>query len=195
MKKNYEITEKQLIFLENYLKKKKRFSDPEDLYELIDHLILDFEATTENGNLSQYLADNSSFINNYKGSKANKERALHWQYQREVWKLFFSFCYKPKYLPFTILIGSIFYILFIKINLSDRFLGVTFLTFVIMFSLLSWIKTYHKKKEIKQLISFKVLSNIMSLPAIFICAFSFVLDFFNENRFRKICEHFFCSIE
>ncbi|WP_181858107.1 hypothetical protein [Polaribacter sp. WD7] len=52
MRKNYEITEKQLSFLEGYLKKKKKFLDPEDLYELIDHIILDFETTTRNGNLS-----------------------------------------------------------------------------------------------------------------------------------------------
>jgi len=182
MEKRYEITQKQLAFLEDYLKRKKRFSDPEDLYELIDHVILDFEATTQNGNLSQYLADNSTFIYNYKGSSKNKESAVHWQYQRELWKGFFGFFYTLRQIPFTILSLTIMYSLFFKFNLSNKILGGIFITLIILPMIMSFILTYHKNKSIKKLISFKYLSNIMTLPSMFLYLFSPIADFLKENR-------------
>jgi len=183
MEKRYEITDKQLTFLEDYLKRKKRFSDPEDLYELMDHIILDFEATTKNGNLSQYLADNSSFIFNYKGSNSNKESVTHWKYQRELWQIFFSFFYRLKYLPITILIMLVFYFLFLKINLSTKALGIMFIIAIAVPAVYGMILTYHKNKKLRKLVPFKYLANVMSLPSMFLYLFSPISDFLKEHRF------------
>ena len=182
MRKNYEITEKQLSFLEGYLKKKKKFLDPEDLYELIDHIILDFETTTRNGNLSQYLADNSSFISNYKGSTTKKESVVHWQNQKELLQEFFGFFYTIRQIPFTIFCLIIIYSLFFKFNLSNKILGGIFVSLISMPMIMSFILTYHKNKSIRRLISFKYLSNIMVLPSMFLYLFSPIVDFLKENR-------------
>ncbi len=182
MEKRYEITQKQLTFLEDYLKRKKRFTDPEDLYELMDHIILDFEATTTNGNLSQYLADNSSFIFNYKGSNTNKESNIHWRYQKELWQIFFSFFYRLKYLPITILIMLVFYFLFLTINLSAKVLGITFVIAIAVPAVYGIVLTHHKNKRVRKLVPFKYLANVMSLPSMFLYLFSTISDFLKENR-------------
>ena len=147
MENKYEITEKQLAFLEEYLKRKKKYFDPEDIYELMDHLINDFEATTEDGNLSQYLSTKSSFIFNYTGSQKNKEKAIHWEYQRELWQLFFSFFYRLKYLPFTALGFSVLYLFFIQFNFSNKTLGGIFISFIICPMIMGFVLTYHKNKK------------------------------------------------
>ncbi|WP_405610231.1 hypothetical protein [Polaribacter sp. Asnod1-A03] len=182
MEKRYEITQKQLNFLNDFLKRKKRFSDPEDLYELMDHVILDFEATTRNGNLSQYLGEHSSFIYNYKGSCKSKESTIHWRYQKELWQIFFSFFYRLKYLPITILTILVFYFLFLKINLSTKTLGVTFILVITVPAIFGIILTYHKNKTVRKLVPFKYLANVMSLPSMFLYLFSPISDFLKENR-------------
>ncbi|MFK8059161.1 MAG: hypothetical protein AB8B78_03625 [Polaribacter sp.] len=180
MEKNYEITEKQLAFLEDYIKRKKRFSDPEDLYELVDHLVTDFEYTG-NGNISQYLADNSTFIFNYQGTRKNKESAVHWSYQRQLWQNFFNFFYHLKYIPFTILYLVTFYTLF-TLNIKIKTIGYIFITTIILFLFYGLLKTYHKNKKIRNLVSFKTLGNVMALPSLFLYFFSPIADFLKENR-------------
>ncbi|QTD36510.1 hypothetical protein JL193_10155 [Polaribacter batillariae] len=180
MKKNYEITEKQLQFLEDYIKRKKRYTSIEDRLELLDHLVSDFEMTTENGNLSQYLADKSVFIYNYNSSK---ESDVHWSYQRQLWFKFFSFFYSLKMLPITYGTIFIFYILFLEMNIATKKLGFVFITLIIIPTIYSFIKTYHKNKQIRRLVSFKYLFNIMSLPNMFLYLFTPLADFLKEHKF------------
>ncbi|ARV15922.1 hypothetical protein [Polaribacter sp. SA4-12] len=180
MKNNYEITEKQLTFLEDYLKRKKRILDPEDLYELIDHLVTDFETTTENGNLSQYLSDNSDFIFNYKG---NNRSDIHWSYQRQLWSNFFGFFTTLKFIPITISVLSIIFFLFYELDFSNKNLSLLFVLLIGIPAIYGFINTYHKKKQIRRLVSFKYLGNILALPQMFLYLFSPIKDFLFEHKF------------
>ncbi|WBX71337.1 hypothetical protein [Tenacibaculum retecalamus] len=183
MENNYEITEKQLAFLEGYIKRKKKFTEPEDVYELMDHLINDFEATTEDGNLSQYLSTKSHFIFKYTGSRKNKEEAIHWEYQRELYKQFFSFFHRLKYLPFTALLFTFLYLFFIQFSFSNKVLAGVFASLIALPMITGYVITYHKNKKIKKLVSFKYLANIMLLPMLFLQCFNLISDFLKENRF------------
>ena len=179
MEKKHEITEKQLVFLQDYIKRKKRFSDQEDLYELIDHLVSDFEATG-NGNLSQYLADNSEFIFNYKVKDTNKY--VHLSYQRQLWTQFFDFFIRVKYIPITFLTVVSTYILFYEIELSNKYLTKIFFILIGILLISGLIKSYHKKKQIRKLVSFQYLGNILALPQVFLYSFTPIKDFLFEYR-------------
>lgn len=168
-----------MAFLESYIKRKKRYSDSESLHELIDHLVTDFEYNG-NGNLSEYLANNSEFIFNY---KANNDSAVHWSYQRELWKKLFSFFTMLKYIPLTILATFALYLLFFKMSLSIMSLGLLFMIFIIVSMIYGFIKTYHKNKKIRRLVAFKYLGNIMSLPSVFLYMFTPIKDFLIEYKF------------
>ncbi|PQJ79855.1 hypothetical protein [Polaribacter porphyrae] len=181
MEKKYEITEKQQAFLEDYIKRKKRFSNPEDLNELIDHLVTDFEHTG-NGNISKYLADNSSFIFNFQGSSKNLETSIHWKYQRELWQIFLRFFYKLKYLPYTFFTIFCLYNFFFHLHLQPKTLGFIIISILVILMIISFVLTYHKSKRIRKLTSFKHLFNVMSLPNLTLYAFTSLADFFKENK-------------
>lgn len=177
MEKKYEITEKQLAFLEDYIKRKKRSIEPEDLYELMDHLINDFEATTTNGNLSQYLANKTNFISQYANDKESK---VHWAYQKDLWNTVFSFFINIKTLPISITIAIT--LLSLSILLNEKQLGIVFMISIIFQVLYGFYLTYHGNKKIRKLISFKYLGNIMSLPQVFLYSITIFKDFLITHR-------------
>ncbi|MCF2876074.1 MULTISPECIES: hypothetical protein [unclassified Tenacibaculum] len=177
MKKKYTITEKQVAFLYNYLKKKKSFSDEEERYELMDHLICDFEETTKDGNLSQYLADKSNFIFQYGKDRGSK---IHWAYQKELWITTYRFFTNLKTLPISLL--STLVILSLSFTLSNSLLYLVFFCSIVFQILYSLYLTYHENKKVRQLISFKYLGNIMSLPQVFLFSFTLVKDYLNTHR-------------
>ncbi|WP_299119808.1 hypothetical protein [uncultured Tenacibaculum sp.] len=177
MKKKYTITEKQLVFLDNYLKKKKSFSDEEERYELMDHLICDFEETTLDGNLSQYLADKANFIFQYGNDRRSK---IHWAYQKELWLTVYSFFTDLKILPISLL--STLVILNLSFTLSNSLLYLVFFCSIVFQILYGLYLTYHENKKVRQLISFKYLGNMMSLPQVFLFSFTLVKDYLNTHR-------------
>jgi hypothetical protein len=125
MEKHYEITEKQLVFLEDFLLKKYPAISDETRIELTDHLIFDFEATTENGNLSQYLSNELEFIKVFISSRVN---LLKEKYDKDVWAEYFSFFINIKRIPITLFCYFLIYIL--TENLNDKFLWLSFFTSV-----------------------------------------------------------------
>ena len=108
MEKNYEITKKQLSFLEGFLDRKHPHISRETKVELIDHLVSDFEATTENGNLSQYLSNELEFIRKFVFNGVSEVKKT---YRKETWGKFFSFFANAKMLPISIFIITLFYFL------------------------------------------------------------------------------------
>lgn len=170
-----KITEKQLMFLQDYVKRKKRFLDTETRLELVDHLVCDFEVNG-NGNISKYLADKSEFIFNYKNYKSDE---IHWAYQRELWKVFFSFFTNLKTIPAILLL--IFFLKEVIEIFSQKTAGIFFMILIIIPMFYGLIKTYHKKKKIRSLIEFKHLANIYSLPSLFIYTLSPFKEFWFSN--------------
>ncbi len=121
MEKRYEITQKQLTFLEDYLKRKYPSITEETRIELTDHLVSDFEATTKNGNLSQYLSNEIEFIRRFMRTRV---KLLGANYTRYVWLEYASFFTSLKKVPITLFIFFIIYLL--SVNLSDKFVWLSF---------------------------------------------------------------------
>jgi hypothetical protein len=152
MEKRYEITEKQLAFLNDFLFRKYPSISDDIRIELTDHLISDFEVTTENGNLSQYLSNELEFIRNFVGARIN---LIQKNYNREVRLKYLSFFTKIKLLPFTILGFILIYVLVSKLNNNLLWLSFFFSVFGIYgYSLL--ITTF-KSKKIRKLEEIKLL--------------------------------------
>ena len=154
MKKNYEITEKQLDFLEGYLLRKYPSITDETRIELSDHLISDFEATTENGNLSQYLSNELGFIRKFVFAAANRHQK---KYGKETWRQFFSFFTETKLLPITFLNLILFY--FLAENLNNKWLWGSFVIAVSIIFLISILFGMINKKKLRKLEEVKYLGS------------------------------------
>lgn len=154
MEKNYEITEKQLTFLEGYLKRKYPSITDETRIELTDHLISDFEATTKNGNLSQYLSNELVFIRKFVFDSANNHQK---KYGKETWQQFFSFFSDFKLLPISAFIFIAFY--FLNENLNDKWTwGVLMIVQVVVFIASVFLGAI-KNKKIRKLDEVKYLGS------------------------------------
>lgn len=121
MEKRYEITDKQIGFLNNFLFKRYPNISDETRIELVDHLISDFEATTTNGNLSQYLSNEMEFIKNFISAKV---KLLNANYNRDVWQEYLSFYSDIKKLPTTLFVFFVIY--FLTENLNNKFVWLSF---------------------------------------------------------------------
>ncbi|MCL7752381.1 hypothetical protein [Polaribacter sp. Z022] len=154
MEKRYEITEKQLAFLEGYLLRKYPSITNETRIELTDHLISDFEATTENGNLSQFLSNEMGFIRKFVFDSANRHQK---KYGKETWKQFFSFFTETKLLPFTLLVFVLFY--FLVENLNDKWLWGSFVIIVSIVFLISILFGMINKKKLRKMDEVKYLGS------------------------------------
>ncbi len=152
MEKRYEITEKQLVFLEDYLLRKYPSISDETRIELTDHLISDFEATTENGNLSQYLSNELEFVRTFVG---NKMISIQKNYNKEIRLKYLSFFINVKFLPFTIF--GFIAIYFLVLYLNDTFLWLSFFFSVFGIYGYSLLVTTFKSKKIRKLEEVKFL--------------------------------------
>ena len=108
MHKNFKISAKQLVFLEDFLQRKYKGISKETKAELINYLRLDFEATTKNGNLSQYLSNEINFIKNYVDTRTLDIKK---NYSKETWLYFYGFLTNFKLMPIAIITMVMFYYL------------------------------------------------------------------------------------
>ncbi|MDP5157126.1 MAG: hypothetical protein NWQ07_00940 [Flaviramulus sp.] len=171
---NYKITEKQLAFLEGFLNRKYPEISNETRIELIDHLISDFEATTENGNLSQYLSNELAFIRKFVFNRVSKVKK---SYSKETWNQFFRFFTNIKLIPITISVILLFY--FLNGNFSNKIGYLTLLISQIIIFGYSVFSGMINKKELKNLDEVKFLGADIWL--------SFVLvQFLGESHIREL---------
>ena len=177
MEKHYEITEKQLVFLDGFLLKRYPNISEDTRIELTDHLISDFEATSENGNLSQYLSNEVGFIKRFVFNRVNEHQK---NYRKQTWKQFFRFFSDLKLIPITFLTIMLFYLL--SENLKDKWLWGSFAiiqTTIFMSSIFFGLirnKKLNKLNEVKYLGSEIWLSYVLVfLPNGFSCLITFYL--------------------
>lgn len=163
MEKCYEITQKQLTFLEDYLKRKYPSITEETRIELKDHLVSDFEATTKNGNLSQYLSNELGFIRKFIFDSANRHQK---KYGKETWKQFFDFFRKVKLLPITFFILILFWIL--TKNLNDKWLWGSLAIIQGIIFLISIFFGMINKKKLRKLDEVKYLGADIWLPYVMV---------------------------
>lgn len=160
---NYKITEKQLVFLEDFLNRKYPEISNETRIELIDHLISDFEATTENGNLSQYLSNELEFIRKFVFNGVSKVKK---SYSKETWNQFFDFFTDFKMIPYTLMVVIIFYFLYENIGSKELWFSLVIIQSIIM--LLSILFGMINKKKLRMLDEAKYLGAEIWLPYIMV---------------------------
>ena len=179
MKNKYEITEKQLAFLEDFLERKYPNISQETRIELIDHLISDFENTTENGNLSQYLSNEIEFIRKFAFSGMKEIKKT---YNKQTWKMFFSFFNETKFLPITAFVIFIFYFLAENLSVKTCYI-ILILTHTIIFGISVFSGTLNKK--LRKLEEVKYLGAEIWLPfsLIQIIGYGEVRDLLLPNSF------------
>ena len=159
MESKYQITAKQLAFLDRFLKK-YNFGSEDDKIELKDHIISDFE-TNGNGNLSQYLSEELGFINKFIGSKL---QVIHKTYRRKTIDEAIGFFTSIKKLPITVAVFLTIY--FLTINLNGKTLIILFYVSVLSFFTYSQFFLNIKKKDRKKLDRIEYLGQEMWLPYI-----------------------------
>jgi hypothetical protein len=170
MEKKHEITEKQLVFLDRFLKK-YNFGSEDDKIELKDHIISDFEING-NGNLSQYLSEELRFIKKFIGSKL---KVIHKNYRRKTIDEAFSFLTSIRKLPITIALFLCIYILTIYLN--ETILIISFVISVLGLFAYSQFFLNIKKKDRKKLSRIEYLGQEMWLPYLMGV---FPMSFYNE---------------
>ncbi|UAM97665.1 hypothetical protein K8354_15380 [Polaribacter litorisediminis] len=187
MEKRYEITEKQLNFLEDFLDRKYPQVNEEVRVELIDHLVSDFEETSENGNLSQYLSNELGFIRRFTDSRV---QLVQVDYDKKVWVQYFSFFTNIKRIPITLFTFLLMY--FLSENLSNEVIWLCFffsVLFIYGFSLFTSTikpKKLRKFKEVQFLgtgLGFGIPYMMVMIPLVienrdFISDYSFVFSLY-----------------
>ena len=180
MEKKHEITEKQLAFLDRFLKK-HNFGSEDDKIELKDHIISDFEMNG-NGNLSQYLSEELSFIKKFIG---NKLRVIHKSYRRKTIDEALSFFTSIKKLPITIVTFLIVYLLVTYVN--ETVTQTLFFVSIISLFIYSEFFLKIKKKDKEKLDAIKYLGQEMWLPYLMVMLpLGFLEDFFVNNYFFSL---------
>lgn len=167
MEKRYEITEKQLVFLEDFLSRKYSGISDDVKIELMDHLISDFEATTENGNLSQYLSNELGFIRSFVFTDSKKFKS---NYSKETWLKFIDFFTDLQFLPYSLLVIITFY--FLSENLSNKTLYLVLLISQTIIFTISVFFGMINKKEFRKLEEVQFLGSDIWLPFLLVSILS-----------------------
>lgn len=167
MEKRYEITEKQLTFLEDFLSRKYSGISDDVKIELIDHLISDFEATTENGNLSQHLSNELGFIRRFVFTERKKFKS---NYSKETWLKFIGFFAYLQFLPYSLLVIITFY--FLSENLSNKTLYLVLLISQTIIFAISVFFGMINKKEFRKLDEVQFLGSDIWLPFLLVSIIS-----------------------
>lgn len=180
MEKKHQITAKQLAFLDRFLKK-HNFGSEDDKIELKDNIISDFEMNG-NGNLSQYLSEELSFIKKFIG---NKLRVIHKSYRRKTIDEALSFFTSIKKLPITIVTFLIVYLLVTYVN--ETVTQTLFFVSIISLFIYSEFFLKIKKKDKEKLDAIKYLGQEMWLPYLMVMLpLGFLEDFFVNNYFFSL---------
>ncbi len=157
-----KLSQQQIKQIDNYLiKLKVKFVDVR--LELIDHLASDFEQSDKQGLLEDYLKSKIKFIQDF---VKQRQKTIHWSYQKQMWQRLFMFFYKPTYLPFTIIMGlGLYWLQKIQPNKTSIFVLIISLVILHFWSL---VGSYGHYKTFKKLQIAQPLYAIMALPSLFL---------------------------
>ena len=172
----YEITEKQLAFLSNFLER-KGFLESETKLELMDHLICDFEENG-NGNLSEFLSEKLNFIRLYSFKNANKKDKYYRRvYFKETVKEFQNFFLDKKKIPITILSALVIYL--ISFHLTKDIIIISFLTSLLSCMIygffINWFKTNKALRKLEEIRSFGLDTSIPFFIFVFPNALNYLI--------------------
>lgn len=130
--------------------------------ELIDHLATDFEESSQNEELLDYLNAKYLFIKAF----TEKHRSIvHWRYQKLLWIVFFQFFYKTKRIFIMLSWLFVCYLIASKFSIitAQRIYSIILISCII-YALIIQIKD---RKVVKNTQLAQSLFVVMSLPSVF----------------------------
>jgi hypothetical protein len=157
-----KLSKEQIQYIDDYLiRLGVKFTDVR--LELIDHLASGFEASKKEQQLEDYLKSKIDFIQDF---EKKRQKTIHWSYQREMWRRLAMFFYKPKYIPFTIMLGfAVYWMQQLQPNKALTLILVVSLSIIHFWAL---ITGFSHHKTFKKLQIAQPLYSIMALPSLFL---------------------------
>ncbi len=148
--------------------------------ELIDHLASEYEIEIQDEKLHAFLMRKRDFI---KAFIKERQKKIHWTYQKKLWQQVAMFFYKPRYIVFTLIIGFILF--FVKeLNLQKLTFWMFLISIVVPLAIALY-KQISASSRLKKIQSYQMVGGIMSLPSLFLYMFSPIKSYlpFDGNLF------------
>jgi hypothetical protein len=172
-----KLTKENIKYIDDYLiENKVKYIDVR--LELIDHLASEFEEKSDCVLLEDFLMTKRYFIKSF---VIERQKIIHWSYQKQLWKRFSLFFYKPKYLLVTLIISALIYFSFT--TLSEKTVKHLFMFSLFIPNVMVIFFQIKGNKLFKKVQSASTVFAIMSLPALFLYSASIILDFLIVNSY------------
>ena len=157
--------------IDAYLKKKGiKYMDVR--YELIDHLVSEYESMENYPDLKSFLIKRVAWCRKI---AEKKRKSIHWGYQKALRKRVFSFFKEPLFYAYLFLW---FIILFTIDQIGDAQQFKSFLVgslfLCVLIQLLLYSTQLYKRGNKKHVLSFNYLFNIYALPHLFLHSLSII---------------------
>lgn len=176
------LVKEDILNIDRYLKDKGiKFLDVR--YELIDHLVSEYEATENYPDLESFLIKRVAWC---KKVAEEKRKSIHWGYQKALRNRVFSFFKEPFFYACIFLWISALFI-------ADQMLGVKQFKGLLLGALILCIaiqllfffpNQFYKRGGKKNLLSFNYLFNIYALPHLFLHCLS-IINLFGSIQANK----------
>ena len=176
-----KLSVEDIRFIDNYLIDNKiKYIDVR--LELIDHLASEYEENVEDNLLEDFLKSKRSFILDF---VENRQKNIHWSYQKQLWTRVAMFFYKPNYVFGLTLL---FICLAFVILKYGKEIGISVLLIpVFVLQMVSFFSYYIFNKSLKKIQSAQSLLSVMSFPLLFLPFAHFIKGVVLENQFIFIC--------
>ncbi|WP_054852258.1 hypothetical protein [Olleya sp. ITB9] len=157
-----KLSKEQIQYIDDYLiRLGVKFTDVR--LELIDHLASGFEQSKNDVKFEDYLKSKIVFIQDF---EKKRQKIIHWSYQREMWRRLAMFFYKPKYIPFTIMMGfAVYWMQQLQPNKALTLILVVSLSIIHFWAIISGYSNY---KTFKKLQIAQPLYSVTTLPSLFL---------------------------
>lgn len=131
--------------------------------EIIDHLALEYESGNTTEKLHAFLMKKRDFI---KVFVKERQKKIHWAYQKKLLQEVTMFFYKPKHTGFTLLIG--FTMFGVKQFNVETVTMWAFIISIVIPLIIAFYKQIKASSKLKNIQSYQTLGGIMSLPSLFL---------------------------
>lgn len=172
-----KLTKEDILNINAYLKKKDiKFVDVR--FELIDHLVSEYESLDNCPDLDSFLRKRITWCKQVSEAKA---KTMHWRYQKDVWKRVLVFMKSPYFYLITFVVAFVYFQLYTILSLELFEKAVLFPFFsVIVFQFIFFLYNHYRYRLKIKLLSANYLFNIFSLPHLLLYMFTPFKEFFLE---------------
>mgnify|MGYP000536196694 CR=1 FL=1 len=161
-------------------------------YELIDHLVSEYEAMENYPDLESFLLKRVAWCRKI---AEEKRKSIHWGYQKALRTRVFSFFKEPFFYACIFLWIGLLFLIFRIVDIKQfKYLLLGALFFCVAIQLLFFFpKQFYKRGGKKNLLSFNYLFNIYAIPHLFLHFLS-IINLFGSVRSNKWFWIFYVSI-